>query len=109
MRYPFLKLREIKRWWQRHTRGYADIDWQNADDAIAAYAVKVLTHLRDHGKSFPGMYQNEASWKADLDLMIEAFLISRVDQFADNPGTPEHDIMVMGLHLFAKEFKNLWS
>lgn len=63
----------IKMWWQRKTRGWADTDIWNLETTAAEWILPRLKALRENTIGYPTELESFESWEAILDEMIFGF------------------------------------
>lgn len=97
--------RQIKFWWQRLTRGFADNETWNLDVAFAKLIAPRLRRFRDISIAYPSDLTVD-EWFADLSKMIWAFEFIASEKNITND-YQEANIQE-GLDLFAKHYQSLW-
>lgn len=102
----------IKYFFQRKFKGYSDVDYWNADMAIAKYAIPLIKYQKKTNRTPGGLTQKK--WHNILDKIIYS-----LEHFADEEkwchfNTQEEyeeaeKKIDAGMKLFAKWFAALWS
>jgi hypothetical protein len=94
----------IKRWWQRRTRGWDDSDTWNLDYTLATMILPRLKRFKELNNGYPHGLTPE-KWDEMLDQMIYG-----MEQIIenDNETKPIDKRALEGLELFGKYFRHLW-
>jgi len=107
--------RNIKWFWQRGTRGYADCDWWDLDHYLAGWLPKALKDFRTKGiSSHPVGVKGRKEWVAILKKMEKGFgNFERLSDIFFHPKNKREEKWMKdykeGLRLFSKHFYNLWD
>lgn len=119
---------DIKMWWQRKTRGWADVDIWNFETTAAEWILPRLKAFRDNTIAHPGDLNSIEDWYAILDEMIFGFefYLKQFEEYnkrcfmkRGSCSEEEYKILVAefetdcdratrGRELFGKWFKGLW-
>lgn len=113
---------------QRFKRGYSYGDVYDMDYWFIRTARPMLVHLRDNGRSYPGIFKDGDEWRQVLSEMINCLDFMDEDNVYNHLGFIEfEDIMCMTVddfkhvdeimdqnkdrffELFSKYFYNLWD
>jgi len=103
--------REIKWFFQRATRGYADSDVWNLDDYILSWLPKALKQLAKDTGGYPLEFKNIEEWEKVLEKISN--LLEKGKEKMDS--TDEEDIKLLnkefeeGMDLLKKHFFSLWD
>lgn len=89
------KLRQIKWWFQKRIRGYADCDLWNLDCFLARFLHKIISsYISDPKSGYPTNFEEPEEWDTVL-LKIKAGFEAAIDlaneKYIDNYITGYHD------------------
>lgn len=118
------KVREIKAFFQRGKRGYADCDVWNFDGYLCDVIIGGLKQLRKYKSGIPTELYDKykpdekaahQEWNRRLDQMIEGFIAGRkIIDLNYNWKNPKTGALLRlkynrGMELFKEHFFNLWD
>ncbi len=108
---------DLKAFYQRGTRGYADLDVWAIDDYVAQWMPKALTRLKDNKIGYPmalDKYPDPvAMWEYYLSRMIVGFEAHQQRSSMEYKDLAEAMVLQRkqdeGLKLFAEFYDSLWD
>lgn len=104
---PRLRVRSVKHWWQRRTRGWDDSETWSLDMSLAKLIAPRLKRFREVTKCRP-IYMTDEEWDEILCKMIFAFEYCADEQSVIGCTEEIHAKVAEGLDLFAKHYRGLW-
>lgn len=103
----WVRLRTIRHWWQRRTRGWDDSETWSLDTTIAKFVLPRLTAFLRLNNGHPyGMTPEE--WDKKLTEMIAAMRFFAAGDQYHIGSEKEYKRALRGVQLFAKWFPALW-
>lgn len=103
--------KEIKWFWQRGRRGWADCDAWSMCDYLPDVIIGMLYNIRDNLHGHPISFDSPEKWKITLNLMIDGFVAAK--EINDFKYTDCNDVVWQrfqrGMNLFKKYFFSLWD
>lgn len=103
---------EIKWFFQRGMRGYADCDTWSLDYYISKWLPKALKDLSDRKIGHPGMIKDLKTWRKILKEMAAGFQAdydSEENYLSRKKELAAQKKLEKSLKLFSKYYKNLWD
>lgn len=83
--------------------------WWNLDGSFAHFLAAGMTVLLENGNGFPGSYDSEAAWNAELTVHIATLREYGDDGFYFLPDTEKQDRLEAALLFLATNFQSLWD
>ena len=106
--YISLCLDEIKYFFQRGWRGYADKDFWNAEDHISYIICQACATLRVTSKGIPNKYKTMEEWHQVLSEIEHGFTLYKDNHYEDDPEKWETPLK-KSFQLLEENFESLWD
>ena len=101
----------LKRWWQRRTRGWDDSDTWSLDYTTAKFLLPRLKRFKELNNGYPDVFACGEDWDIAIDKMIFAMEYCIKLGGSTDLSSYNNDNRVKaleGFELFGKHFMSLW-